>query len=305
VIAYAQAYPSRPVTVIFPFAAGSPAEPPIRLFAQFIEPIWKQSLILELRPGAGSQIGTQAVVKAQPDGYTLLYTGASLAQMKLLVKDLPFDPATALEPISYFLEFYTFLFTNAQTPANTIDEFVALAKANPGKFNYGSHGRGSSTSLAVEAFKRATGAPLTEIGYSGQGPYVAASLRNDVQLIPAAFGGAMKGQVDAGQLKPLLVYGARRSPQLPNVPAATDKGWNLPSFGWFGLYAPAGTPKAIIDKVSGDVHTFAQNPDMQKRVLDSAGALLIGSTPEQFRQTIDNDTRVWAEIANAIGLQPQ
>jgi tripartite-type tricarboxylate transporter receptor subunit TctC len=300
----ADEYPSRPITVILPFSAGSPAEPPMRLFAQFVEPVWKQPIVLETRPGAGSLIGIEAVVRAQPDGYTLLYTGASLSQLKIFTKDLSFDPRTALAPIADFMEFQTFLLTNSQVPVKTIEEFVAYAKANPGKLNYGAAGR-SSTQLAMEVFKRATGAPLTEVSYGGQAAYVTALLRNDVQIVPASLGSGVKGQIDAGAFKPLMVFGSKRSPVYPDVPAASDKGWSLPSFGWFGLYAPAGTQRSIIDKISGEVRRFAAQPEAQKRVLDSGGAVLTGSTPEQFRDTLDNDTRVWTEIANAIGIKPQ
>jgi tripartite-type tricarboxylate transporter receptor subunit TctC len=303
VAAQAQTYPSKPVNVILPFSAGSGAEPAMRLFMQFIEPIWKQPIVLEFRPGAGSLVGVQAVAKAPPDGYTLLYTGAGLSQLKIFNKDMSFDPQTALVPISYFMEFQTFLLTNDKVPANTIDEFIAYAKANPGKVNYGAAGR-SSTMLAMEAFKRETGAPLTEIQYGGQGAYVTAALRNDVQIVPAALGGGVKGNVESGALKALMVFGTKRSPVLPNVPSAADKKWNLPSFGWFGLYAPAGTPRPIIDKIAADVVRFAAQPDAQKKIMDT-GAVLVGSTPEQFKQVLDNDVKVWVEIANSLGIKPE
>jgi tripartite-type tricarboxylate transporter receptor subunit TctC len=301
--AQAQDYPSKPVNVILPFSAGSPAEPPMRLFAQFVEPTWKQPIVLEARPGAGSLVGIQAVARAAPDGYTLLYTGAGLSQLKIFNKDMTFDPQTALVPISYFMEFQTFLVSHPSVPGTTIEEFIAHAKANPGKVNYGAAGR-SSTMLAMEAFKRETGAPLTEVQYGGQATYVTAVLRNDVQIVPASLGGGVKGHIDAGSLKPLMVFGTKRSPVFPNVPTAGDKKWNLPSFGWFGLYAPAGTPKAIVDKIAADVIRFAAQPDAQKKTLDS-GAVLVGSTPEQFKQVLDNDVKVWADIAKAAGIQPQ
>jgi tripartite-type tricarboxylate transporter receptor subunit TctC len=302
--ASSQAYPSRPIHVIMPFSTGGPADSPLRLFGQFLESALGQTIVPEWRPGAGSIVGTAAVAKAVPDGYTLLYTGASLTQMKIFQKELPFDPQTSLVPVSNFIEFETFLVSNSQVPAGSIEEFVAYARANQGKINYGAAGRNSSTFLAMEAFKQASGAPLTEIAYGGSAPYVLAALRNDVQIVPAPLSGGVKGQIDSGALRPLLIFGSRRSPFLPNVPTAADKGWNIPSFGWVGLFAPAGTPRAIVDRLGAEAQRFAAQPDAQKRTLD-AGAVLVGSSPDQFRQIIENDTRVWTTIANSLDIKPQ
>jgi tripartite-type tricarboxylate transporter receptor subunit TctC len=304
-LAFAQDYPTRAITFVNPYAAGSPAEIPIRMFSDHVRSAWGQAIISENRPGAGGRIGLAAVAKANPDGYTMIYTGAaSMSQLPLMFKDLPYDPLTEFVPVTTVMEYVTMLVSNAEVPAKTIEEFIAYAKAHPGKLNYGAIQRNSSM-LAMEALNLEGGIKLNEVPYAGFSEYALGLIRNDVQIIPASIGGAVKAGVDSGKLRPLLVFGSRRFSAYPDVPSATERNLNLPSFGVVGIFAPKGTPQSVIDKVSAEWGRFAQDPAPQKATLQGAGALISSSTPEAFRKQIQNEYRVWSSVANAVGLKPE
>jgi tripartite-type tricarboxylate transporter receptor subunit TctC len=301
--ARAQDYPLRQVTIVLPFPAGSPLDDQARSLAQSFEKAWGKPALVENRPGAGSLVGLQSVVNAPADGYTILVTGSTITALKLLIKSITFDPLQDILPVSQLGEFWTFYFTNTQTPVRSIEEFVAYAKANPGKVNYGGAGRNTS-SLSVEAFKRIAGVPLTEISYTSQTQSIPALLRNDVQLVPGSLGGGVKGQVDAGAVRVLLVMGNTRSPLLPDVPSSSEKGWNLAPFGWTGVFVRSGTPQPIVNQIAAEVARHVANPAAQARA-QASGASLVSSTPAQFRQKVDAEARLWAETTSALGMKPE
>jgi tripartite-type tricarboxylate transporter receptor subunit TctC len=301
----AQEYPApgRAIMIVVPVAAGGPTDLPVRLFAERAKKDINANMVVENKPGAGTIIGVEYVTRAQPDGYTLLFGGGSVWQLPMMFKDLRFDPTKDLAPISTVMEFLQFLLINSQTPAKNIDEFIAYAKANPGKLNYGAV-QHHVTMLQIEAFKRVAGIKLQEISYSGQATYVQALLRNDVQLVTGSPGG-IKGMIDDGRLRPVLYFGAARSQMYPDVPSVGEKGWNLPGAGWYALFAPAATPKPILDKLSAEMRRFTSDPEAQKMVMDRAGARLIGSTPEELRQQFDADLKVWKDVADSVGMKPE
>jgi tripartite-type tricarboxylate transporter receptor subunit TctC len=299
----AQDFPAKPVTFILPFAAGGPSEPSIRRMLPHLEKAWGKPVVLDARPGAGGIIGTEFVVRAPPDGYTLLWTPASLTVLKLLFKDLRFDPIKDLAPVSLTLQVPGGLIVNTTVPAKTIEEFIAYAKANPGKLNYGSSGR-TSIMLTVEAFKKATGTDIKEVPFTATAQLIASVLRNDLQLYEAPLDLALKSQADAGKVRPLLMIGDHRSRVFPDVPTSAEKGWNIRSNGWQGLLAPAGTPKAVIDLIAAEMARYAASPEAQAYA-QSSGADVLSSTPEQFRQLIESDVKVWSDVASNIGLKPE
>jgi tripartite-type tricarboxylate transporter receptor subunit TctC len=300
--AQAQEFPTKPVTIVVAFAAGGPFEN-IRPLAQFFEKAWGRPVLVENRPGAGGAVGAEYVAKAAPDGHTLLYGFAGLTAFRALVKDLRFDPLKDFAPISTYMELAGGLTTNPQVPAKSIDEFVSYAKTNPGKLNYGSIGR-NTTYLVIEAFARAAGIRMTEIQYSGTAQATTGLLRNDVQMIQATFNAALRGQTDGSVLRPLVVVAARRAKLFPDIPTAAEKGFDLPRNGWTGLLAPAATAKPVVDRIAAEVARFAASVEGQKYAADQ-GTDLASSTPEQLRQLMESQQKLWLDTAAAVGLQPQ
>ncbi len=300
--AAAQDYPNRPVRIIVPYAVGSPLEIEARALGQFMEPRLKQPFIVENKPGAASAIGTEQVAKSAPDGYTLIYTGAALSTLPVLQK-INFDPVKDFAPISIVTDFVSVLVTNKDTPANTLNEFLALAKSKPGKMNYASAGRGSIL-LSIEALKKSAGVDMLEVPYSGQGAYIPALMSNDVQLAMAS-AGSIKQNVDAGALKILVVLNPQRVAQLPGIPTSKELGYDRTiTSSWNGLLAPAGTPKAILDKLANEVKAYVATDAVKQRAQTSI-FIPVGSTPEEFKARIENDTRIWQSIAKDINLQPE
>jgi tripartite-type tricarboxylate transporter receptor subunit TctC len=301
--AHAQEFPSKPLTIVLPFGAGGPSEGDIRRLAAHFEKAWGKPALVEPRPGAGGMIGYEAVIKAAPDGHTLLWGFATMSAFKVLYKELRFDPLKDVAPISMLLAVPGGLITNGQTPAKTVEEFIALSKANPGKYNYASAGR-TTQYMVMEAFKAATGANLTEVQFKTQAQIIEALLRNDVQLVQLPLNKTMREQMAAGKMKPLLMSGDRRAPLFPEIPSAGDKGWDIPNNGWQALFTTGGTPRPIIDRISAEVQRFAALPETRATAQET-GMDLRASTPEQLRALVEADTKVWAKIAASVGLQPQ
>jgi tripartite-type tricarboxylate transporter receptor subunit TctC len=295
-------FPSRSVTLILPIAPGGAPDIEARQLAQFLETRWKRPLVLENRPGAGGLIGVEAAVKATPDGYTLLFMFAGLAAYKALVKDLRIDPQKDLAPISLVVDFPSSFATNAHVPGRTLEHFLVYAKANPGKLNYASIGR-TTQYMLVEQFKRLTGAQITEVSYPGTAQTLLALQRGDVHLIQQTMNAAAKPHIESGSIRPLFMVGSQRSKLYPDVPTAAEKGLNIPSNGWQAVFAPAGTPKAIVDQVAADIAAYVNNPEQQKRA-QAQGIELVANTPEQMRKMLDAQIRFWSEIGAQIGLKP-
>jgi len=301
--AAAQTFPTRQVTIIVGYGGGSPPEIEARSLAEFFSKAWSKPVIVEPRPGAGTIIAHQAVLNAPPDGHTIIWSSASISAFKVLNKELPFDPLKDFAPISTVVGFASGLATNTKVPAKTVEEFVAYAKANPGKLNYASAGQ-NTVLLVMEAFKMATGAPLTEIAYPALPQYMVALLRNDVQLAQATANRQLKAQVDAGDVRVLLIPGNRRSPLFPDVPTAAELKLDVPRNDWQPLLGPGRMPKAAVDVVAAEVGRYVNDPEVKKRAADR-GIELIGSTPEQLRELMDHDAAVYQKVANTIGLKPQ
>ena len=227
---------------------------------------------------------------------------ASITQLNFLRKGLTFDATKELVPISQLSEGITTIVTNRQSPFKTWQEMVAYAKANPGKLNFGGIGV-SSVHIAWQSLIRTIGIDIPEIPYAGQSAYETALLRNDVQVI---LGLNFKPRVDSGDIVPLIAIGDKRHPHFPNVPTTNDLGYGkaIRGFGWTGFFAPAGTPKPIVDRLAFEAANYAKDPDAVRRIT-AAGSVLVGSSPQEFKKSFDNDTQVWGAVAKAINLQPQ
>jgi tripartite-type tricarboxylate transporter receptor subunit TctC len=300
----AQTYPSKTVTIVVPYTPGPGGiDAQARVFGRFLEKHWKQSVLIENRPGAGTAIGSADVARSAPDGYTMLAVGTSIAQIKYLQK-LSFDPDTDLVPAANIAEFITLVLTNKQMGVKTWNEFITKVKADPSRFNYGSVGR-STTYLGLEAVLHPTGVKLTMVPYPGQAQYLPALLRNDVQLAAVSLTGA-KPLMDTGDLVPLAVFGSERVPMLPDVPNTVNelKAPLARTFGWVGLFFPKGTPKAIVDKLAAASVEYAKDPD-SVFVAEKSMLRLVGTTAEEFQATYREDAKAWGEMTRIVGLQPE
>jgi tripartite-type tricarboxylate transporter receptor subunit TctC len=298
----AQEFPSRQITIISSIGAGSPTDLECRALADYMKTSLKVPVVVEPKPGAGGSLAAQYVARATPDGHTLFCSGPGLTTFKILIKDLSFDPLKDLTPVSMMSDFVGLYLTNGQAPFKTMDELIAYAKANPGKLSYASAGRNSIV-LSLEAIKRIAGIDMLEVPYPGTPQFLLALMRNDVQLVQAPVS-AVKGQIETGALRPVLINGYKKSILYPTIPTLGDKGWDLPRGTWTGLFAPAGTPKAVVDKLAGEVARYGVSPESKKREQDGT-IVFVGSTPEQFRQQVDSDAKRWAEIAASLGWKPE
>jgi tripartite-type tricarboxylate transporter receptor subunit TctC len=301
--ALAQAYPNKPVRVIIPFPTGGASDVTMRILADKLSAQMGQPLVIENRSGAGGNLGTELAAKATPDGYTLVL-GASgpFAINKTLYKSLPYDPEKDFAPIALYTIIPNILVVTKSFPGNSVQDYVAYAKANPEKIRYGSIGNGSSQHLAGAQFEMVTGVKLTHVPYRGAPQGVADLLGGQIesmfQLIPN-----IAEQVRAGEVRALAVTSAKRSSALPDVPTMAEAGVkNYETAGWFGLLAPAKTPAAIVDQVNREVVRAIQNPDLRAR-FTSLGAEPVSTTPAEFGAFITSELKVWEKIVKASGAQ--
>lgn len=293
--AWAQAYPSKPVKIIVPFPPGGATDIVTRLVAQKLTETWGQSVIVENRSGAGGNIGGEAAATAAPDGYTLFMTSGSIVTANpYIYKKMAFDPAKDLAPITNVASGPQVIVVNPSFPAKTLKEFMDAARAKPGALNYGHAGIGTQTHLAAENFLSAAKLDVTSIPYKGEGPAMTDLIANQINMVTANIAGAI-GSVNQGKLRALAVTGKERSPQLPNVPAAAETLPGFENIGWFGLMAPAATPKAVIDKVYRDTAKILDTTEMRARFY-VLGMVPVGNTPAQFADAIREESKHWEKV---------
>lgn len=296
--ALAQSYPNRPVRLVVPFPAGGGVDTMARIVGNKLSERLGQPVLVEHRPGAGGVLGADAVAKAAPDGYTVLITVNALAISASLYKTLPFDPLKAFEPVVQVAANPFVLVGSPKMQAATIQDVIALAKAKPGTMNYGSSGLGAPLHLLTEQFKHSAGVDIAHIPYRGDAPMLTALLAGDVQIgfMPAGTG---VPQIKNGQVKGLAVTGQKRSPALPEVPTLLEAGVKgLEADSWYGLFAPAGTPRDIVLRLQREMVEVLKAPDVVER-LRSGGNEPVGGTPEQldavYRADIARFTKVIAD----------
>lgn len=286
--AHAQPYPSKPVTVVVPFSPGGGTDIGARLIAQKLTAKWGHSVIVENRAGAGGLVGADLVAKAKPDGYTLLVGNVGTQAINQSLYKMPYNADTAFAPISMIAELPFVMLAGPSVNAKTPKEFVALAKAEPGKRTYASSGQGGSPHLTAEIFQGASGVKLTHVPYKGGGPAMTDLMAGHVDIL---FASVLEGSghVKAGKLKALAVSSATRSPALPDVPTLAESGIaNSESGSWIAMFAPAGTPQTIIDKIAADIkETVAQSDTRQ--TLIGQGATPWSTTPSELKAIIERD----------------
>jgi tripartite-type tricarboxylate transporter receptor subunit TctC len=300
--ALAADYPSGPVRLIVPFTPGGVTDIAARIFAPAMERVLGQPIVIDNRGGAGGIIGTEQVVRAAPDGQTLLFQASTLPGYPIFTKNVGFDVLEDLAPVSVVADVPFVLSGNREVPFRTFAEFEAYAKANPGKLNYGVTGPGSIM-IYFEAIKRARNLDIVQISYKSAAAANQALLANEVQLqFPGI--GRLLAQVKEGQAKPLAISGARRAPALPDVPTFGELGINGIDNSWLAVLAPKGTPQPVIAKIHAAIVTASKDPQvvaaMQKAELD-----IVASTSEAFARQLRDTVAEWKKIADAAGIRPE
>jgi tripartite-type tricarboxylate transporter receptor subunit TctC len=299
--AAAQAWPTKPVKIVVPFNAGGATDVVARLLAQKLGEAWGQSVIVENRPGAGGNIGADVVAKSPPDGYTLLMTSGSIVTVNQhMYKSLPYDPAKDLAPITNVATGPQVIAVSADVPAKDLREFIAYAKANPKKVNMGSAGMGTQTHLAAENFALSAGIDVTHIPYKGESAALTDLMGGQIQLVTPNLGASVS-LIQQGRLKALAVTSPQRSPQLPDVPAVAEVIPGFENAGWFGLMAPAGTPREVIDRVQRDSAKILTSEEFRGK-LAQQGMVPVANTPSEFAAAIRSESDRWARVVKERGL---
>jgi tripartite-type tricarboxylate transporter receptor subunit TctC len=301
----AEDYPTKPIRLIIPTAAGGLMDVAARVLADSLDKSLGQRRVIENRSGSGGNIGAEAVAKAEPDGYTLgLMQIGNVAINPYVYPDMGFDPLTDMIPVAPVTSSAILVVANAKVPAKDLKELIALAKREPGKLSYGSAGNGTAPHLAGEMFKAAAGVDILHVPYRGAGPAVNDTIGGHVQMTFVGLG-AVRAPVDAGMLKILAVAQPTRLKDAPQYPTSAEAG--LPGYEFvtgFGVLAPKGTPVAIVDKLVKHIHAMQDDPEVQKR-LATAGLEPLRETPEQFGARIRRDHERFRDIVKAANLKPQ
>jgi tripartite-type tricarboxylate transporter receptor subunit TctC len=302
-LAYGQAYPSKPVRLLVPFSAGGTTDVLARLVGQKLAESLGQQVIIDNRPGANGNLGTEMVAKAPADGYTIaLIFDGTIAINPAVYRKLPFDPQKDLAPIGNVAQLPLIMVVHPGVPARNLAEFVAHAKANPGRINYSSAGPGSTGHLTGELLKVRAGIDLVHISYKGGGQAVQDLLGGQIQMLLTGFPTA-EGHLKGGKLRALAFSSAQRVATAPEVPTFAESGY--PGFvvaSWYGLFAPAGTPREIVRRLNADLNRILQAADVRER-LSTLGVEPTGGTPEQFAETIKVDTARWAKVVSDAGIR--
>jgi tripartite-type tricarboxylate transporter receptor subunit TctC len=302
---HAQTYPSRLVRFIVPFPAGGGVDLVIRAAAQELSSKWGTPVIVENRAGAGGTVGTEAVFRAAPDGYTLLATvNQTITTAPYLFKSLQYDPSK-FTPITLMVQSDNFVLAHPAVPANSLRELVDLVKKQPKKWNYGSFGRGSQPQLLFEYLNSKEGLDLQHIPYNGISPLLIAMITGEVSFTTGSAGVAGEF-LRAGKLKALAIAGKKRSPQFPDVPTTEEAGFGyLQSSIWYAVFAPPGTPAEIVDKVGGDLRAILRRPDFIEHQITSKGLETVASTPEDLAAVVQKETASLKTMIDAAGVQSE
>ncbi|MFM9972598.1 MAG: Bug family tripartite tricarboxylate transporter substrate binding protein [Burkholderiales bacterium] len=293
--AQAQVFPVKPVRLVVPFSPGGAVDVIARTFSQKLGESWTQQVVVDYKTGAGGNIATEMVAKSPPNGYTLLLNTASLAISAAYYRSLPYDPVRDLAPVSQLSATYLVLTVNPGVPVNSMGEFIALAKAHPGKYNFGSGGLGSSSHLAGELFKNMAAIDITHVPYKGDAPLTTALLAGEVQFAFMATIGSLP-HIKSGKYRALAKTGARRSAQIPDVPTIAQAGMPAYQFnGWLGIFVAGGTPRDLVGAISAEFARVLALPDVTERLI-AGGYEPVGSTPDEFSARYKGDIGVFAKI---------
>jgi tripartite-type tricarboxylate transporter receptor subunit TctC len=301
-LAQSPAWPARPVRVVIGYPPGGSTDVAGRLLAEQLGRRLGQQVIVENRAGAGGTVGATSVVRAEPDGYTLLLAASpEVSIAPITMKAMPYDPVRDLQPVTGVGQVPFFLVVNPSVPAQTLAEFIAYAKANPGKLNYSSFGNNTSNHLAGELFKSLTGISAVHVPYKGSGPSMTDLIGGQVQYsfdTPPA----VQEHVRGGKLRALAVATRQRLQSLPQVPTFTEAG--LPAFSggtWFGLFAPAKTPRAVVDRINAEAVAQLSSPELVKAFTDR-GIVPAPQSPEDFARFVQAEVGKWKDLAGKVGI---
>jgi tripartite-type tricarboxylate transporter receptor subunit TctC len=299
--AWAQTYPARPVRWIVPYPPGGVGDILARLMGQRLSERLGQPFIIDNRPGAGGNIGTEAVVRAPADGYTLLMALAPNAINATLYEKLNFNFIRDIAPVATVMRAPQVLDVNPSVPVKTVPEFIVYAKANPGKLSMGSGGVGTTQHVAGELFKMMTGVNMVHVPYRGGAPAVADLLGGQVQVMFDNLPESIE-YIRTGKLRPLAVTTARRSEVLPDIPTVGDFVPGYEASNWWGVGAPRNTPATIINKLNNEINTMLADPEMKARFADLGGTVLVGS-PADFGRLIAEETEKWGKVVKFAGIK--
>jgi tripartite-type tricarboxylate transporter receptor subunit TctC len=297
------AFPTKPVKIIVAFPPGGGTDIVARLLASRLGEAWGQAVIVENRAGASGTVGTEAAARAEADGHTLfMATMGNMTANQHLYPKMTVDPLRAFAPITKVVDVHFVFLANPALPAKGVQELIELAKKRPGEIAYSSSGPGGAPHLAMELFKRRAGVDLQHVPYKGSGPSFNDLIGGRVMLTMDSLVQSLP-HIRAGRLKALAVLGPRRTALLPEVPTIAESG--LPGYAltnWFGLLAPAATPKQVLVQLSGDVLKILKQEDLQKKIAD-LGADVVGNSAEEFRAAMRAESAQWAEVIKAAGIR--
>jgi tripartite-type tricarboxylate transporter receptor subunit TctC len=301
---HAQGYPARVVRIIVPTSAGGGGDVIARLIAKSLGERWGRQVVVDNRTGAGTMLGSELVARAAPDGYTLLMTPSTLAINPAAYKKVPYDALRDFAPITQAAVVPNLMMVHPSVPAKNVREMIALAKAKPGQLFYASSGHGTSPHLSMELFSLMAGIKMIQVPYKSSGPGVIDLLAGQVALMaPSMISGIP--HVRSGKLRALGVTTAQRSPSAPDIPTIAEAG--LPGYDsaqWYGLLAPAGTPRDVLDKLHKEVTSILLAPEYRD-LLGGEGGIVIAGTPEAFASLIKTETAKWLRVAKEAGLAPE
>jgi tripartite-type tricarboxylate transporter receptor subunit TctC len=301
-IASSQTYPTGPVHLIVGFAAGGPTDIAARVVGQWLSDRLGQQFVVENRSGAGSNIATEAVVRAPPDGYTLLLVGTTNATNATLYDNLNFNFIRDIAPVAGIMRAQGVLVVNPSVPAKTVPEFIAYAKANPGKINMATAGNGSPPHIYGELFKAMAGVDLAPVPYRGGAPALTDLLGGQVQVMFESVLSSI-AYIRAGKLRALAVTSGTRSAALPDVPTVGEFVPGYEASGWFGIGAPKDTPAEIVDKINREITSGLADPKIKER-LAALGGVPLPMTPAEFGKLIADETEKWGKVIRAANIKP-
>ena len=300
---HAQDYPTRPIRWIVPVPAGSTTDIVTRIVGQKINEAWGQQVIVDNRAGGAMIVGSDIVAKSTPDGYTVGTLLTPTIVNPFVLKNLPYDTLKDFTPVSLMVMVPGVMTMNPSVPANNLKEVIALAKANPGKYNYGCPGQLTSGHLSMEMLKVMANINLTYIPYKGGAPAIADLIANQIQFLVSGPPGVLP-HIKSGRLKAIATTAAKRSPGLPDTPTFAEAG--LPGYDtyeWYGVFAPGKMPKDVLNKLSREIARIVKLPDVSEKLI-AQGAIPVGNTPEEFSAFVKREMNTWGKVAQQVGLKP-
>ena len=301
-MARAEAYPNHVIKLIVPFPAGGSNDVAARIIAPHLEQALGQTIIVDNRPAAGGIVGSDAVAKAPPDGHTLLLVASSYTVTPALNPKLPYDSERDFAPISLIDTNAMVFFVNPKVPATSLPEFIALAKQNPGKFNYSSPGAGSQTHLLIELLSRRAGISMQHLPYKGGAPAMMATITGEAEFTLLA-PNVIFPHIKAGTIRPIATGGAARHPQLPDVQTTAEAGFpEVRAVQWVGMFTTAGTFTDIVDRLNAELNRILRLPDVTEKFA-AQGVTPTGSTTAEFRALIASEIRQWADTVRAANIK--